>query len=82
MPDGSMKVRMVEAEFGGALVHQGGESVLDAGNAFRERDRGVVAGLDDQAAQQVLDPDLAVHVEEHRRGVGVGAAGAPGVLGD
>ncbi len=50
--------------------------VLGAADALGERDRRVVARLDDQPAQQVLDAHLAVDVEEHRRAV---ARGAPPV---
>ena len=73
-------MRMRHAEFGGALVHQRGEIVLGAGESLGQRDRRVVAGLDDEAAEQVLDAHLAVDVEEHRRPVRMGAAGAPGVF--
>ena len=70
------------AELGGPLVHQLGEGFLGAGHAFGEHHRGVVAGLDDQPAQQVLDPHPALHREKHRRAVRVRPALAPGLLGD
>ena len=71
---------MGEAEFVGALVHPVGEGLLAAGHSLGEDDRGVVAGLDDEAAQQVLDPHVGVHVEKSGGCVGVGAAGSPSVL--
>src|SRR5699024_5543608 len=35
------------------------ESLLASGQPFRQNDAGIIAGLDDDAAQKVLDPDLA-----------------------
>ena len=44
---------------------------------LRERHGRVVAGLDQQAAQQILDTDVGVHFDEHAR-----AAHAPRFLAD
>ena len=75
-------MRMRHAELGRALVHQRGEILLRAADALGERDRRVVARLDDQALQEVVDAHLAVNVQKRRRAVAVAAAGAPGIFGD
>ena len=64
------------------LVIMSRELGFVAGDAFRERDAGVVAGLDDDAVQQVLDRDLAVDRREHARCARRRAALPPGVLAD
>ena len=73
---------MGEPEFFGALVHIGDEAALRACDALGEHDRRIVARLDGEAADQVLDADLAFDVEEHRGRMAVPAAGAPRVLGN
>ena len=52
-------------------------SVDGARDVLGERHGRVVAGLDQQAAQQILDADVGVHLDEHPR-----AARAPGLLAD
>ena len=76
------KSRCVMPSSAARLFISAAKCVLRAGDALRERDRRVVAGLNDQAAQQIVDAHLAVDVEKHRRPVRVRAAGAPGVFGD
>ena len=59
-----------------------GEAAFIAGHAFRKRDAGIVAALDDGAVQQIVDRDLAVDGGEHGRGARRRAARAPGILAD
>ena len=56
--------------------------VLGAGDALGDDDAGVVARLDDDAADQVVDADRRVELGEHGRAAGAGAALPPGVLAD
>ncbi len=56
---------MAHAQLARALVHARRERVFGARDAFGERDRGVVARGDEEAAQQVLDADLRIHLREH-----------------
>ena len=74
--------RFRQADLARPAGHHGGEIVLRAGDALGDRDRGVVAGLDDDAAQEVGELDAVVELREHRRAAGRAAAPAPGVLGD
>jgi hypothetical protein len=67
----------VHAEFPRLLVHKLGKGLLGAGQAFGEHDAGIVAGLDDDTAQQVLDADFRADLDEHLR-----AAHTPGLLAD
>ena len=80
LPQALAKLERVIAKFRRPLVHHDGEVVLRARNALGQRDRRVIAGLDDQAANEVLDARLAVDGQEHRRTVRGRAAGAPGVF--
>jgi hypothetical protein len=48
-------VRVLELELARAAVHLAVEALAGAGDALGERDGGVVAGLEQQAAQQVGD---------------------------
>ncbi|MNC35961.1 hypothetical protein D3C75_844610 [compost metagenome] len=74
---GVHEVAVGHAQAGGGGVHQVGEGVLAAGDVLGHRDAGVVAGLDDDAVQQVAQGHLGADLDEHPR-----AAGAPGVLAD
>ena len=76
------EIRLRQPELPGALVHHVGERQFAAGDAFGERDAGVVAGLDHHAVQQVAHADAAVERREHGRAAGGRAALAPGVLAD
>lgn len=58
-------------------VHHVGEGVFAAGDMLGQGDAGVVAGLDDDAMQQVAHRDLAADLDEHPR-----TAGAPGMFAD
>ena len=73
--------RLRQPELAGALGHHPGEVLLGAGNALGHDDRRVVAGLDDDAAQEIGQFDAAVELGEHRRAARTGAAAPPGVLG-
>jgi len=63
---------MRHAELGGALVHRLGKIVFRAGESLRQRHRSVVPRLNEEPAQQILDPNqhvtardmalLAVHI--------------------
>ena len=81
-PVGIGEHRFGQADLARALGDLGGELGFVAGDAFGQRDAGIVAGLDDGAAQQVLDADLAVELGIHGRGVRRRAALAPGILAD
>ena len=48
-----------------------------AGEALGDDDGRIVAGLDDQALDQVVEADGLVDRQEHRRAAGIGAALAP-----
>jgi hypothetical protein len=61
----------------GTLVHQLDEGLLRAGDALGQHEAGVVAGLDDDAPDQVLDLHPRVDLHEH-----LGAAHLPGVAAD
>jgi len=71
--------RLRQAELARPFRHQGAEGLLGAGDAFGQRDRRVIARGDDQAADQVLDADLAVDLGKHRRTARGSAAVAPGM---
>jgi hypothetical protein len=75
-------MRAGHAELGRVFVHQVRERVLGTGDVFGQRDRRVVAGLDDHAVEQVLERHLRVHLQERGRAVGAGAALAPGMFAD
>src|SRR3546814_15943412 len=66
------EVRVVHAQARGVLVHQIGERRFAAGDVFGDRHRRVVAGLDDDAAQQIdqfhLRADADERSEERRVG--------------
>ena len=79
---GVLEVGVDHAELLGVGIHQPGERLLGTGGVFGQRDRGIVAGLDDHAVQQILQRYLAVELEEAGGAVGAGAAAAPGVLAD
>src|SRR5882757_918649 len=82
-PVGIAEGRFGHAELAGALGHEvGRKSMLVAGDAFGERDAGIVAARDDRAVQEVVDRDIAVDRREHRRGSGRRPAPPPGVLAD
>ncbi|MNO73923.1 hypothetical protein D3C76_649010 [compost metagenome] len=65
------------AQVFGRLVHQVGECIFAAGNMLGDRDAGVVAGLDDDAVQQIVEADLGADLDEHAR-----TTGTPGVFAD
>ena len=71
------KMAAGETDFLGLGVHQIDESGLAAGQPLGQHDAGVVAGLDDHAAHQIVDLDARADRHEHLR-----PAGAPGVLAD
>ncbi len=48
-------------------VHQFDELLFRAANRLGQHDAGVVAGMDDDAADQVLDLDLRADLHEHLR---------------
>ena len=52
------KCELVRPKLLGLLVHQLDELLLGAGDALGQHDAGVIAGLHDHAADQVLDPHL------------------------
>ena len=66
-----------EPDFLGLLVHLLDKGRLAAGQAFGQHDAGVVAGLDDHAADQIGNLDAAAERHEHFR-----PAGAPGPFAD
>jgi hypothetical protein len=57
-------------------------SAAKIGDAFGERNAGVVAALDDRTMQEIVDRDLAVERGKHRRAARGRATLAPGVLAD
>ncbi len=63
-------------------VHQRSERRFAAGNVLGQRDRGIVAGLDDQAMEQIIELHLAVDRQKAGRTIGARTAAAPGVLAD
>jgi hypothetical protein len=71
------EVAVVETDLLGLLVHQVGEGGLAAGNPFRHDLAGVVARLDDDAFQQVVETDHRVDLEEHGRAAARGSAPLP-----
>ena len=79
---GVHEVRVLHAELLGGLVHHVGEGVFTTGDVFGQGDAGVVAGLDDDAVQQVIHGHLAVDRQEHGGTTGRRATGTPGVLAD
>jgi hypothetical protein len=60
-----------------ALRHHVRECLFAAGDALRQHDAGIVAGLDDYAAQKVLDLHAVADMHEHLR-----ALHAPGPFAD
>ena len=54
-----------QADFAGLAVHVVGERRLAARQSFGDDDAGVVARLDDDAAQQVLDRNFGIDLDEH-----------------
>ncbi len=79
------EVRLGHAELAGALGHLLGEGRLAAGEALGHHDAGVVAGLHDDAVDEVVDPHLGAGLDEHARAfhrLGVRGDEELGVLGD
>ena len=66
----------------GAPVHQAGKVVLVTGDALGERNTCVVAGMDDDALDQVGDLHPAMNGGEHGRAAGRRPALAPGIRAD
>ena len=64
------EVAVGEADLLGLLVHAVGKGFLAAGETFSHHDAGIIARLDDDASDEVLDRDLAVDVDEHLRALG------------
>ena len=56
-----------EAELAAATGHLVGEGALGSRQGFGDDDAGVVAGLDDDAADEVFDRDPRVDADEHLR---------------
>ena len=79
---GIAECRILEADLLGALVEEVGEGEFGAGDPLRDHDGGVVARLDDHAAEQVLEADAGIELGEHRGAARRRAAGAPGMLGN
>ena len=77
-----LKVRRLEAKLMRAARHVRGEIALGAVKGFSKSDRGVVAGIDDHALNQVFHFDAAVDGGEHRRTTRGRPAGAPGIRRD
>ena len=71
------EVAVLHTKFPGLLVHQLGEQVFRAGNAFGQCDGSIVTALDDHAAQQLFNGGRLLRVDKHAR-----ALGAPGMFGD
>ena len=81
-PVALVNVDLVKPDLARALGHHHAEDRLVAGQSLGERDAGVVARLDDDAAQKVVDLHPAVDRREHAGGARRRAARAPGVLAD
>ena len=67
-------MRAGHAELSGVLVHQLSERFFGTGRVLGERDRRVVARLDDHAVEQILQRHFAIELQKARRAVGAGAA--------
>jgi hypothetical protein len=65
-----------------APVEKVREGRLGAGDSFRDGDGRIVAGLDEQAAQEVPDRDTRMQLGVHGRTPGRRPASPPGVLRD
>ena len=70
VPVALAEVRVREPEPRRFAVHPLGERVLAAGDDLGQRDRRVVAGLDDHSAQQLVDGDRLLRLDEHPRAFG------------
>ena len=68
---------VLQAKLMRLLVHQLDELLLGTGDSLGQHDAGVVAGIHDHAANQVLHLHRGVDPHEH-----LGAAHAPGLLAD
>ncbi len=58
---------IAQPDSAGGLVQHLGEAFLAARDRLGQHDAGVVAGLDDDAARQILHRDAAAEFEEHAR---------------
>ena len=59
------------------MVHHIGERFLTTGDVFRNSNAGVITGLNNNAAEQILNTDLGIHVDKH-----LGAFHTPGFFTD
>ncbi len=75
-------MRAGHAELLRVLVHERGEGLLGTGDVFGQRDRRVVARLDDHAVHQILERHFGVELEEAGRTVRARPTAAPGVFAD
>ena len=66
---GVAEAQMVEAELVRALVHHRDEIRFRPGDSLGEHDGRIIAGIDDEPADQVFDSDLAAERGKHRRSV-------------
>ncbi len=66
-----------KAEFPRPGGHRFGKPLFRSAEPFSHHDTGVIAGLDDDAAQKISDADARIHLDKH-----LGAALFPGLLAD
>ena len=71
------KMGVGHAELRGILVHDLSEYLFGTGDMFGQRHTGIIAGLDNDTLEQLLDSDLLVHLDKHAR-----AFHAPSFLAD
>ena len=77
---GVFERRIAHPEQPRPLGHRVGEGRVSPAHSLRQRDRSVVARVDYDAAQEILDPHAAVERGEHAGAAGRGAAAPPRVL--
>ena len=62
---GVEKVAVFQTQFAGARVHLCGECGLATGQALGDHNARVITRLHDDAAQQIVDPNPAAHLDKH-----------------
>ncbi len=75
-------MRMGEPDIFGHLVHDARKGVLGAAYTFGQRNRRVIARLNDDRAQQIGDAHLRIEFGKHCRAAGGRPTRPPGVFGN